>query len=211
MALVVIAILTILACFLIGFGFQRAELWNDYDNNIHKPSVRDLNECPVYILEDYVTNVIVKYNEFCQIEKKIKNLQNDDLTNLCTFTSFLPLYYTIYTLLHYKFNLLSKFWAVVFSIALLLIIILLPLWIFSKIFNDPPCKTYSELKQEYKIVYKAPRFPISEDQDISNYIFEKYYNYLLSIYDKEKIRSVTQTIGLILLYVLFLCALCLYK
>jgi hypothetical protein len=189
-------ILSAITCCLFVYGTNTANI-EKFD--IRKPSVYDLDDdCSRTTINDYVNEVILKYNEYITIKSEILKLRESPLDILCMFLSiaYFPI---IIRGVMITFEGI-RFWVAIVLGVIITAILLVICYLLTMRFTitDKFSLTERDMINEYHEFTKKPYFPIDERQDISNFIMGKHHWFLFFAQKREKDRHLAKIIGLII-------------
>lgn len=192
---------------LIAYGINTAQLWKEW-TEIREPSVRDLEDTSDRnMVDEYIKNEIMVYHNYRSLEAKIQKFQDDGVSGLFIFMAPITYCYTIAETIKHCFFDFSGFWAYVISIAITLVITVLPLNIVSKLFPSPTFDmTRQDLFKDYEANGTSSDYPISESAAFNNFIRSRHHWFLFKIRNIEETRMVLKYIGLVLMAIAFFIA-----
>lgn len=194
--LYVMLILSAITCCLFVYGTNTEDI-EKFD--IRQPSVYDLDDdCSRTTINDYINEVILKYNEYITIKSEILELRENPPDILCMFLSiaYFPI---IIRGVMITFEGI-RFWVAIVLGVIITAILLVICYLFTMRFTitDKFSLTERDMINEYHKFTKKPYFPIDERQDISNFIMGKHHWFLFFTQRREKDRHLAKIIGLII-------------
>ena len=201
-----VLILCATSSFLITYGINHAELWKGTKIDIREPSVQDLKDISnPYVIDQYVKHEIITYHNYRTLVNEVEKIQDDGTDGLLLLGSPLCFAAIIAEAMFRSFPDFSKFWSVVISIVISLVITVTLYFIIDRVFPSPKfSETKQELIKDYESIGASPAYPISEGADINNFILSRHNWFLFSIYKSEKTKRTLKIIGCIIMAIVFI-------
>lgn len=201
-----VIILCAASSFLIVYGTNHAELWKGTKIDIREPSVLDLEDISSpYVIDEYVKHNIITYHNYRSLVNKVEKWQDDGVDAMLVLGSLLCFVGIITKTMFHSFPDFSKFWTIVISIAISLLITVSSYFVVDKVFPSPKfSSTEQDLIKAYKSTDASPEYPISERADINNFILSRHHWFVFSIHNIEQTRQTLKIIGCILMAIAFI-------